>query len=329
MSSEIELMPDATPEGMEQVRRLSRLEPEASKLPVSLRLGSPVGWRDRPMKAAKAEPVLVRPDMTVAQGFQAIVAACIRHFRLNEPLVIEQRHVEGLHQTRVAMRRLRSALSLFRPAIADEDFERLRDELRWSTAEMGDARNLDVLLQRDLPDAERERLRKERDRAYDAAIGTMESPRFRQLMLELTAWVAGGAWRRSKTARDPFAAFTTRRIDRLWGKVSRVRKLRPMDDQEKHRLRIRIKKLRYALEFVAALQVHHPKRRKKFGRAMEDVQEALGFVHDLSVARTHLSPEVWPMVALQRGGERRYLRDAKRSLRELRRIGPYWRDQRD
>jgi triphosphatase len=39
-------------------------------------------------ECSKAEPVAVSPEMTVAEGFEAIVTACIRHFRLNEPLVI-------------------------------------------------------------------------------------------------------------------------------------------------------------------------------------------------------------------------------------------------
>jgi CHAD domain-containing protein len=265
--------------------------------------------------------------MSVAQGFQAIVAACIRHFRLNEPLVIEQRDVEALHQARVAMRRLRSALSLFRPMVEGEDFERLRDELRWFTTELSEARNLDIILQFDFPQAERERLVSERERAYDAVIAAMESPRFRRLMLDLSSRVAGGDWRRGKKTSEPLARFAERRIDRLWRRVSRARGLRAMDDHERHRLRIEIKKLRYALQFVAALHLRRPKRKKRFADAVEGVQEALGRVHDLSVTRTFVAPEVWlePLA----GTERKSLREARRSLRRLRKIGTYWRGQRD
>jgi triphosphatase len=313
---------------MEQLRRLSRLEPEELKRPVSARLGSVGHGRDRPAKAAKAEPVRVRADMTAAQGFQAIVASCIRHFRINEPLVIDHRDVEGLHQARVAMRRLRSALSLFRPAIGGEELERLRGELRWFTAKLGDARNLDVLLQRDLPDEERERLGRERERACDAAIAAMESARFRRLMSDLASWVAHGDWRRGKEAAEPLARFAGRRIDRLWRKVSHARKLRAMGDGDRHRLRIQTKKLRYALEFVEALHVHHHKRRKKFGKVAEKVQDALGRAHDLTVARTLLSPPALPTIALQEKEERGHLLEAKRSLRRLRKIGSYWRGRR-
>src|SRR4030095_3700626 len=126
-------------------------------------------------KVVKAEPVPLRADMNVAEGFATIVSACLRHFRLNESLVIEQREVEALHQTRVAMRRLRSAFTLFRPAISDEEFEDIRDELRWFTRELGAARNLDVYLERDIPDGDRQRLELKREQAYDGVITAMDS----------------------------------------------------------------------------------------------------------------------------------------------------------
>ena len=75
-----------------------------------------------------------------------IANACIQHYRLNEPLVIATRDAAALHQTRVAMRRLRSAFTLFRPALHGAEYQRLRNELRWFTAQLGDARNLDVYL---------------------------------------------------------------------------------------------------------------------------------------------------------------------------------------
>jgi triphosphatase len=275
---------------------------------------------DATAKVTKAGPVTVRTGMTVAEGFQTIVAACVRHFRLNEPIVIERRQAEALHQARVAMRRLRSALTLFRPAITGPKFEHIRDALRSLTAELGDARNLDVFLQRNLPDGERERLERKRECAYDSAIEALESPRARLLILDLVSWAALGEWRQGKKAGKPLGPFVRRRIDRLWAKVADARKLGAMEDQERHHLRIQVKKLRYALEFVAALHADE-KDRKKFGKAMEAVQDSLGYFHDIIVARTLLA--VKPKRAADE--ERRHLRDAKRALRQLRKIGPYWR----
>jgi triphosphatase len=82
-------------------------------------------------KAAKAEPIPLHPEMNSADGFAAIANACLRHYRLNEGLVVERREPAALHQSRVAMRRLRSAFSLFRPVIGDDEYQRLREEVRW------------------------------------------------------------------------------------------------------------------------------------------------------------------------------------------------------
>ena len=274
----------------------------------------------------KAEPVPVRPGMTVAEGFQAIVTACVRHFRLNEPIVIERRMPEALHQARVAMRRLRSALTLFRPAVADEQFERLKDELRWFTAELGDARNLDVFLQGELPAGERERLERKRECVYDAVAAALESPRFRLVLLDLVSWAALGRWRQGKQAAKPLGPFVNGRIDRLWSRVSHATDLRKMDDQQRHHLRIQVKKLRYALEFVAALHTNEHKRQRKFGKAMEDIQDSLGYFHDIVVARTVLALKSWPIEPDRgREEEREHLRQARKSLCRLHKVGPYWR----
>ncbi len=227
-------------------------------------------------KAVKAERVPVLPGMTVAEGFAAIIGACLRHYLRNEPVVIEKRLPTALHQARVAMRRLRSAFSLFRTAVADAEFERLRDELRWFTGSLGDARNLDVYLESKLGPDERKALGERRDGAYDRVIAAMDSARIRSLLLDLIAWSGFGEWQGHANAQRPLEHFVSGRIDRLWRKISHARHLKDMDDHERHRLRILIKKLRYALEFVELLYVHASEQQTKFGKAVEDAAGSAG-----------------------------------------------------
>ena len=92
------------------------------------------------LEPTKSEPVRIGRGISITQGFEVIVSSCLRHFQLNEPTVVKARNVEALHQARVAIRRLRSALVLFRPVVADQEFERIQSELRWLVAEFGDAR---------------------------------------------------------------------------------------------------------------------------------------------------------------------------------------------
>jgi triphosphatase len=214
---------------------------------------------------------------------------------------------------------------MFRPAIADEEFERIRDEFRWFMGQLGDARNLDVFLKGDLPRNERRLLSRRREEAYDAVILAMDSQRLRHAMIDLVAWAALGEWATGSRAARPLTPFVNRRIDKIWARIRDAGRPRVLSETERHHLRIDIKKLRYALEFVEALHTHRPKRRKKFMHAVEDLQECLGHINDIAVARTLTPIEPWMIAAWDDRQERQYLKDADRALRKLRKAGRYWR----
>jgi len=320
---EIELISGEPCVAVEMAQRI------AAEVPVRLGVMSKVergfALADGKMSAAtKSEPVPVRSEMTAAQGFQTIVSACLRHFRLNEPVVAETRDVEALHQVRVAIRRLRSALALFRPAVRDSESKRIQKELRWLIAELGDARNLDVFLERNLPADQRAFIEERRTDAYDRAIAAMDSARSRQLMLDLLAWTFAGNWQAKARAKIPLQRFLKRRIDRIWSKVAKSNHVAALSDAKRHKLRIRVKKLRYGLEFADVLQCGRT-HKKTFMKALKQTQELLGSLHDIVTARSLVTLNSWlmgPAPSEQR--ERRLVRDAGHGFARLREVGPYW-----
>lgn len=277
-------------------------------------------------KVHKAGPVFVTPEMSVAQAFETILHACLKHYRLNEPLVLYEKKAAALHQTRVAMRRLRSALTLFRPAIEDVEFQHLRNELRWFTAQLGDARNLDVYLERDLPNEERRALSVKRERLYEQVADAMNSHKFRRLFIDLVGWTAIGAWRNGKIARRPIGSFANGRLDRLFRSITQAgRDLAAMDDETRHGLRIQAKKLRYAIEFLEGLYGHARDAEKRFASAVAELQESLGKLNDMVTAKAmgqELPRSSW---LIGSPAERRHLATANEALRELRDVGPFWR----
>lgn len=277
-------------------------------------------------RIAKAAPVDVHPAMSVAEAFEVMVQACLKHYGLNEPLVVGERRAAALHQTRVAMRRLRSAFTLFKSAVADLEYQYLREELRWFTSQLGDARNLDVYLQRDLPDAERDELQARRETAYDNAVDAMRSPRFRRLGLELVAWTAFGPWRRSKPARRPVGDYAGRRLQRLWDGIEAAGPLLArLDEISRHELRIQVKKMRYAIEFLRGLYPGARDEQKRFAAAIADLQESLGMLNDLATARELASAPPSDEWLIGEPEERIHLREAERAFRDLQRVGPFWR----
>lgn len=365
--SEVELtLDEGTVTGGEHSQRLTELEIElkagdaASLIEVARELAGQVPLRLGVLtkaergyalangatgKVAKAEPIPLHPRMSAAEGFAGIANACLRHYRLNEGLVAERRDPAALHQSRVAMRRLRSAFTLFRPVITDGDYQRLREEVRWFTGRLGHARNLDVFLRR-LPEdihvrgtAIRERLERARSEAYREVLETLDSPRLRRLMLDLVAWIETGDWRGHKEAAQPLVGFAVRRLDKGWRRVKKDgRHLAGLDAEPRHRLRIEIKKLRYAVEFLSALQTDEDKiaEQSAFLAALEGMQEELGELNDAETARELMTelfagdPDGEAMIRYARrrlpgASEDKALETAEAAYDRLRAVGPFWR----
>lgn len=281
-----------------------------------------------PRKATRAVPVPIHTGMSVADAFDLIFQGCIGHFRSNEALVVRRCDAAALHQVRVAMRRLRAALSLFKSALADPQFEALRHELRWFTGQLGEARNLDVFLQqRGLPRSLRKSVRRERDRAYGEVVETLKSKRLRLLLIDFAAWVRLGRWRQNHKATRPLKDFAGRRLYKWWQRTLRHGELGSMHGDERHNLRIEIKKLRYALEFVQPLHVRAGRKQRQFYKAVERLQESLGRLNDLATAQV-MSRKFGHKHLLSKSEthqlEAKCLDAAQSSLDRLKKIGPYW-----
>ena len=239
----------------------------------------------------KAERIALNPDMTAAQAFQHIVQTCLRHFRRNEDLLIKGPKPEALHQARVALRRLRSAFSIFEALLIDDVSAQLNDEVRWLAAELGEARNLDVMLERAPLGELHDRLETAQLLAYARVNHVLMSSRVRRLMLNLAQWSASGTWLAESSNRDirdqPSRAFASAALDRFRHKVKKHgRDLAAADDEARHKVRREAKKLRYAAEFFTALFDRKRERRqyKHFVGVMEALQEQLGALNDMAAA---------------------------------------------
>ncbi len=242
-------------------------------------------------KSVKAEPVMFARDLTAGQAFQEIVQACVRQYRQNETLLMGTRDAEALHQARVALRRLRSAFSIFKSMTGGKTASALRGELRWLVSELGDARNLDVLLGRLRQGTLHDRIKAAREQAYDRIETALHSRRARALMLDLVEWTALEDGQRGPEceaiAKRSAHEFAARALDRCRRKVKRGgRDLEQLDDAARHEVRKDAKKLRYAAEFFASLYPGKQEKRrcKAFIAALEQLQDELGSLNDLATA---------------------------------------------
>lgn len=254
-------------------------------------------------RVRKAEPVPLSEDMNAADAFRAIAHACLRHMRLNEDIILDHRDPAALHQTRVAIRRLRSAFSLFGDLVADERTGTMRSNLKLLSAPLGRARNLDVFLTRTLP-AERERhpdeggllslerhLEAQRTEAYEAVGTALGSDEWRRFVLDLVAWINAGPWltaggeKEARRREQPASAFAFKVLEKRRRQVKkRGRDLGRLSVEERHEVRIAAKKLRYGAEFFAGLYTGKKatKRHEAFLSALEDLQDGLGDLNDIA-----------------------------------------------
>ncbi|MGH8010236.1 MAG: CYTH domain-containing protein, partial [Candidatus Binatia bacterium] len=92
----------------------------------------------------KAKTPQLIADLSVHDAFVHIVQSCLTQVQANEEGVLHRDDSEFVHQTRVAVRRLRSAFSVFADIVAKEKTTPLREELRWLAGELDSARNWDV-----------------------------------------------------------------------------------------------------------------------------------------------------------------------------------------
>ncbi|MCA3262182.1 MAG: CHAD domain-containing protein [Telmatospirillum sp.] len=252
--------------------------------------------------AVRAESLDFDAQASVAEAFRAIGRQCFRHMRANESLVRTAPSAEGVHQLRVALRRLRSALSSFADVLPEEGRRMSSDNLRWIAASCGAARDWDVfggeLLQplashlADEPGLTRVTQAAEaaRARAYEAMSQTLSSEKLAVALVDVEAWWEGGSWEagmgawRNLPARD-FAAATLKKLHR---KVLRLGEaIGDLEEVELHELRIRCKKLRYTAEFFRTLFAR--KLAKPYLAALADVQAHLGSLNDAAVAKALLA----------------------------------------
>jgi inorganic triphosphatase YgiF len=271
-----------------------RLE-NASKAERGYRLAT--GEADRPVKARA--PGLAR-KMDVDSAFAEVVASCLRQLQANERGLLETEDPEYLHQARVALRRLRCAFGAFSRAVPKTFFQARIDGLRQMAQTLGQARDLDVFLTQTLVAAGRgdpsdelallkRRAHAAAHNARKAARSAVRAPAYTSLMLDLaeallgTSWAAARDGDQIRCARQPlteFCAGVLARHDRKARK--RGNGMDRSDPDALHRLRIELKKLRYACEFFAPL--YPRKKSHEYLKRLTALQEILGSLNDCAVA---------------------------------------------
>lgn len=213
---------------------------------------------------------------------------------------LESTDPEYVHQLRVGLRRYRSVLRVFRGLLRKERRRRLARRARALMAPLGEVRDHDLFVawleRAKAPAALVRRARTRRDAAR-AALRPMDLSALRP---DATVWKGS-----SQSQPD----FRRRVLPKLRRKVmQRARRIKWEDAAQRHRLRIEVKRLRYATDFLGGGT-----------QALEDLQETLGTLNDMAVGRRLLDELQPPAKLAQRltASEKRLLVAARGQVAAL------------
>jgi CHAD domain-containing protein len=256
----------------------------------SSKLARTLGDRLPPEADQPAEPGKKSPAYDVVG---ARLATLIAELHRLDPLV-RCDVPDAVHRMRVTCRRLRSALATFRPLLQRDITDPIRDELRWLTRLLGDARDLEVLRERIgrgidgleprlLRGRPRQHVDKElgsaRREAHRQAVAAMESERYLALLDSLDALRASPPWttRASGRAKDVLPDL----VSAEWKRLRKRVKVAAAADQERaerlHDTRKAARRARYAAE---AVEPCWGKDAKALAKRLKRVQSALGDYQD-------------------------------------------------
>lgn len=289
----------------------------ASLLRFAAALAKPLGLAlefeskaERGYRLVAGEPIVLprkwrRPRLgelaTPSEAFAAVFAAALTQAGANARGVAEGSDAEYLHQMRVGLRRLRSALVAFRDLVPKKAARPIVERLRGLMPPFGAARDWDVfcdgLVHLGMQEPERApamapllaRARGRRGAARRRARIAAASPRLQSFLLRALRWVNARPWQATAANTDgSLGAFAAAALERLHRRALREAKEVDWNDAERrHRVRIRMKRLRYACEFFAGSFAAAAVR--PYIKRLEALQDILGELNDIAVARRLLA----------------------------------------
>ena len=247
----------------------------------------------------RGAPTLPSDGLSVHEAFGHIVGHLTDVMLHLAPLVADENTgAEPVHQMRVAVRRARSAFSLFRPVTDSATLAPAAAALKQLSQMLGPARDWDVFMTETTPPVEAVLLdqpalhaltRAGTRRRHAARVALSEfltGSAFRALSLELACLAADDP--PVEDAQPPtLIEFAAAVLRKRWKKLIGTGKtLDDLDNPALHGLRLRAKRLRYAAEFFAPLFPDRPTSR--FIHRLAVLQERLGLFNDTTVAETLL-----------------------------------------
>ncbi|MDD1529888.1 hypothetical protein C7U92_07260 [Bradyrhizobium sp. WBOS7] len=251
---------------------------------------------------------------------------------------------DALHQIRIALTHLRTAIRFFSPMVDDALRPTIWAELKWLNSQLGMVRDLDVAIERVVAEsgdelaviAELQHWDEKRAESHRELARALQSPRYRRLVEQTSAWIESGPWstRRSKEAirlrRCTLADHAMERLAEWETKLlKKARKLRKLDVEKRHKLRLLNKRMTYSIESLQDLFADESlTKQKSILKRLRKAQRSLGQLNDdargqaLAASLNGAGHEASKRF-LNRKREKKLLRKASAAYRKLDKTKPF------
>ena len=232
------------------------------------------------------------PAMSCDTAFRIVAGRCLADLTANHAATC-MGDAEALHQMRIALARLGTAISFFSPMVADDRWKQIRTEIKWLHGQLGVVRDLDVAIRR-LGVADHRFWKVKRVNSHRQLARALRSARYRRLIKSASGWVENGPWSTSKgkhasSARACLIApYSAGKLMRWQEKLlKKSQKLRSLSERKRHRLRLFNKKSYYSTEFFADLFRNEGLSRQRAAlKQLRQAQKALGQLNDDANAKS-------------------------------------------
>ena len=274
--------------------------------------------------------VTIDPKNSTEIALRKIVSNCLQHLLPNSTAIASENfNSNHIHQARVAIRRLRSALKTFSHWSKHIDLS-WETELRQLFRTLGTSRDLNVIQEELIPQLEQVgapsfKIEAHSNNENSKTSAIFRSLNFNHLILSLLQFIHQQLHDDSRSAQKA----AKKQLSKLHQQIQiDTEHFLDLDSESQHRTRKRLKRLRYSIEFVVTL--YNKQESRAFIKALKPAQESLGKFNDLCVAEQTLKqyvmaqPEIWFALGWIASQKQIWLLQSQRDLSQFIQAKPFW-----
>jgi inorganic triphosphatase YgiF len=249
---------------------------------------------DASIAPQKARHVTLKGGETCARALALFLDSATEQIALNRRALLETDDPEAAHQFRIGLRRLRSALRIFRPLADTPAMRELERHAREVGRCVSELRNADVFIEHiyspvaGTMKAEpgfgelREALLAHRAARRDAARAALAGDHWSKLQLYLLLWPR--TVENNARLQVPVREFAVVALSKAWKKIAKhAGNVADLSTEQRHDLRKALKGFRYSAEFLGSL--YDKAKVERFVKDLKALQDVFGYVNDVETAK--------------------------------------------